>query len=168
MKLDEATPLKIRVSRWAGLVIVALVGSAQYGASLALVLPGWGWSGAAIWLTLSAGLAWCLFIPALVLATRLSLVECIEASLRTMAAGEVILASGTAANLLLWRAGTLCNAEAINLLIVAISNVTMAAALATQLRRRVPVSRTVAVWMLALNGSGAVFFAAFHRICLAI
>lgn len=54
-------PLPFR--RWAGLVFIAIVGSAFYGATLALVLRGWTLQGSALWLTLSAGFAWCVFIP---------------------------------------------------------------------------------------------------------
>ncbi len=145
--------------RWVALVAVAVGGSLLYGASVALVLPHWSFTGAAIWLALSAGLAWCVFIPALWLATRLPLWRCLDSSLATMAAGEVVLFSGALVNLLLWRQGICTHAPLINLVVVGISNVTMAAVLVLELRSyRIPSARTLSLWTLVLNGSGVVFF----------
>jgi hypothetical protein len=145
------------------LLAVAVGGSAIYGASVSLVLPQWSNLGGAIWLTLSAGLAWCVFIPALWFATRLPVWRCIEASLTTMAAGEVVLVSGALANAILWHQGMIAHAVAINFAIVGISNATMATVLVSELRDwRISPSRTLALWMFVLNGSGAVFFAALY------
>ncbi len=153
---------ELPVARWAILVGVAVVGSLFFGASLALVLPHWTFSGAALWLSLSAGLAWCVFIPALTVGGRLGVAESIDASLQTMAAGEVVLTAGTLANLLLARTGGFAHAAPINALIVAISNLAMATVLVRILRDRVPARRAVLLWMLFLNGSGALFFAVLH------
>ncbi len=156
--------MAIPFTRWSLLLAVAVGGSLLYGASLSLVLPGWNLGGAALWLTLSAGLAWGVFIPTLWLATRLPLWRCLDACLLTMAAGEVILASGALVNAVSWWRDLVVNAAMINLLVVGISNVAMAAMLALQLRRSaISLARTLALWMLALNGSGAVFFAALHQ-----
>lgn len=156
--------MAIPFTRWSLLLAVAIGGSLLYGASLSLVLPGWNLGGAALWLTLSAGLAWCILIPALWLATRFPLWHCLDACLVTMAAGEVILASGALVNALLWWQQSTASGALINELVVGISNVAMAAVLALELRRNgTSVARTLTLWMLALNGSGAVFFAALHR-----
>jgi len=144
---------------------VAVCGSLIYGASLAWVLPRWSLQGAAAWLTLSAGLAWCVFIPSLLWSTRITWRECLDACLWTMAAGEVVLVTGALGNGLLARAGGCANAALINALIVALSNIVMAAALTVRLRPRVNAWRTVTLWMLVLNGSGALFFAGLYRFC---
>lgn len=150
---------------WSALILVAVAGSCLYGASLSLVLRDWQTGAAALWLALSAGAAWCVFIPALWWATRRPLTECFDRSLVTMACGEVVLSSGALVNLLLWRAALFENAAPINAVIVAISNVTMCLVLAAQMRSRgVAVWKTLAVWMLALNGSGALFFWLLYRL----
>lgn len=156
------------LGRWAGLTGFAVGGSLLYGASLSIVSPGWTSPAAAAWLALSAGLAWCVFIPALHIITRLPWRRCCDASIVTMAFGEVILVSGALANLLLGMEGAVAYAVSINLLIVGFSNVVMAAMLALQLREHgVPAHRTVTLWMLVLNGAGGVIFWLLHRILLA-
>ena len=147
------------------LIAVAVGGSCLYGASLSLVLPAWRTGAAALWLAVSAGAAWCVFIPVLWRATRQPLPECFDRCLVTMACGEVVLASGALVNLLLWRAALFENAAPINAVLVAISNVAMAIILAAQMRAvGVAVWKTLAVWMLALNGSGALFFRLLYRL----
>lgn len=159
-----ALPLR----RWSVLVGVAIAGSLLFGASLSWVLPGWGTGDAALWLSLSAGLAWCVFIPALHKFTALRWRECFDACLVTMAFGEVVLATGAAVNALLYLHAITSNAVLINCLIVALSNVVMATVLARLLRTRgVVVGRTLALWILTLNGSGAMFFCVLHRALLA-
>ena len=154
----------IPVARWSLLLAVAVGGSMLYGASLGLVLPGWRLGGAALWLTLSAGLAWCVLIPALWFVTRISFHRCLDACLVTMAGGEVVLASGALANAMLWWQDLTANAAPINALVVAVSNIAMAVMLAFQMRRvGIGVARALVLWMLALDGSGAVFFAALYR-----
>ena len=151
--------LRARWKRWFALIAVAVVGSCLYGASLSLVLRDWQTGAAALWLAVSAGAAWCVFIPALWRATRQPLLECLDRCLVTMACGEVVLASGALVNLLLWRAALLESAAPINAAVVALSNVTMFIVVAAQMRSEgVAVWKTLAVWMLALNGSGALFF----------
>ena len=156
-----AFPLK----RWAVLVTSAVGGSLLYGASLAWVSPGWDAGSAAMWLALSAGSAWCVFIPALFAFTELRWRECCDASLLTMAFGAVMLASGALVNALLRLHATTIHAASINCLIVAFSSIVIAAALARLLRTRgVPVARTLTVWMLVFNGSGALFFFALNSV----
>jgi hypothetical protein len=146
------------------LVAVAVGGSCLYGGSLALVSPGWSAGNAAMWLALSAGLAWCVFIPFLWKATRLPLTTCFHACLIAMAGGEVVLTSGALVNVLLAARHVTEHAAGINLAIVGISNVVMLAILGIiLLGHGIPFRRTAAWWMVVLNGSGAVLFAAFFR-----
>jgi len=141
------------------LVTVAVVGSCLYGASLSLVFPAWLASTGAVWLTLSAGFAWCVFIPCLCAITRLPFATCFTACLVAMAAGEVVLVSGALVNVLLRAHGPFEHAVWINGGTIAISNVAMLWFLATGLHRRgVAFLTTITAWMLILNGSGAVLF----------
>jgi hypothetical protein len=73
----HALPLK----RWSALIAVAIGGSLLFGTSLSWVLPGWDADRAAAWLAFSAGLAWCVFVPALYMFTELRWRECFDASL---------------------------------------------------------------------------------------
>jgi hypothetical protein len=145
---------------WIALIAIAVVGSALFGASLSLVLPVWnGWSGAA-WLVLSAGLAWVVFIPALSWISGEALAVCFHVSLLTMAGGEAVLVIGAALNLALSLVSATAHAVVINYTIVACSNVVMIAILATLLSRRgVPAWKSIAVWLVALNGTGTLLFA---------
>lgn len=162
-----ARPSAIPCARWIVLIAFATGGSLLFGASLSLVLPQWSAGAAALWLALSAGLAWCVFIPVLRFAAGLRWWESIDASLVTMAFGEVVLTAGALANFLLWRQGVTAHAALINGLVVALSNLVMVTVLARLLQPRgVSARRSFALWMLALNGSGAVFFLALHRVFL--
>jgi hypothetical protein len=161
---DISAILPARWKRWSALIMVAVAGSCLYGASLSLVLGDWRTGAAAVWLAASAGAAWLVFIPTLWQTTGRSLPECFDRSLVTMACGEVVLTSGALVNLLLWRTAVLENAAAINAAVVAVSNLTMFIALAGQMRSGgVPVWKSLLVWMLALNGSGALFFWLLYR-----
>lgn len=154
------TPAQTPWRLWTALVAFAVVGSCIFGASLSLVLPGWELARTAGWFALSAGLAWCIFIPVLRLWFGVPWVRTVHAALVTMAGGEVVLCSGALVNVVLATQQPIANAGALNAVTVAISNVAMCALLAGQLRHDgVRVWQTIAVWMLVLNGSGAVFFA---------
>lgn len=151
--------------RWSALAAVAVGGSLLYGASLTWVLPDWEPVRSALWFALAAGLAWGVFIPALYTFTSLRWRECCDASLATMAFGEVVLVSGALVNALLQWHAISSDPAFINGLIVALSNIVMATALARLLRPRgVPTGRTLLLWMLTLNGSGAASFLALHSI----
>lgn len=141
---------------WGLLSAVAVGGSLLYGASLSRVLPGWQVGGSALWLALAAGVSWCVFGPALVIVTKQPARVCIHACLVTMAYGEAVLAFGALLNLL----GILRPvAAAGNLAVVSISNAVMAAILTLQMRRRgIPARRTLPLWVIALNGTGAILF----------
>jgi hypothetical protein len=152
-----AEPLPLRL--WSLLAAVAIGGSCLYGGSLSLVFPSWKMSAGALWLALSAGLAWVVFIPSLCGVTRLPFAVCLHVCLVAMGGGEVVLASGAIVNALLRLHQVTEFAVWINAGIVAISNVAMLVLLAAELQRRgVPVRRTAATWVFILNGSGAVFF----------
>jgi hypothetical protein len=154
-------PLPLR--KWLTLTGVAIGGTCLYGASLSLVLPSWNLLTAAVWLAVSAGAAWGVFIPLLHGITRVPFLTCFDACLTTMAGGEVVLMSGALVNGLLCELHVTAHALWINAAIVAISNLAMLAILARLLwRRRVPPRITAALWMLILNGSGAIAFAALY------
>ena len=160
---EFAAPLSLRW--WALLLAVAVGGSCVYGGSLSLVLVKWNAGAAAAWLAVSAGLAWCVFIPSLSWLTRLPLGVCFHVCLIAMGGGEVVLTSGALVNVLLRLQHATEHAVAINAGIVAVSNVVMVVLLAVELHRRgVPMGRTFAAWMLILNGSGALLFAALYRL----
>ena len=167
--VGQASKVSVRLT-WpirALLVAVAVGGSCLYGASLSWTLPGWSAGGSAVWMAVSAGLAWLVFIPALAIVARRSLACCLDASLLAMAVGEVVLIAGAGMNALVLMRPSAAVAIALNSFIVAFSNITMAAFLAVQLRWvQVPPSRTLLAWCFILNGSGAVTFVAFHHFLL--
>ena len=149
---------------WLALVLLAVAGSCLYGASLAWVLAGWKAIGAAVWLAASAGLAWCVFIPSLRWALGIRWEHCIHVPLVTMAGGAVVLCSGALLNAAMAVQHATAHAALVNAGLVAISNGAMAALLAGQLwLRGVPVRQTLALWLLVLNGSGALFFTLLSR-----
>lgn len=152
---------------WALLTGIAFIGSFIYGASLSLVLPQWRPTTGALWLALSAGLGWCLFGPVLVAVARRSAFTCAHACLITMAYGEMVLVAGAILNLLLYLANftVVISPGVFNLAWVALSNVVMATMLTVQLNAiGVPYWKTLATWMLVLNGTGALFFWVFQRL----
>lgn len=155
-----------RLGQWAILTAIAFGGSAFFGASLAAAIPGWDLAKGALWLTVSAGTGWLLLGPTLIWITRLPIVPLIQACLVAMAIGEGVLACGAIPNWIghgngfdpVWQ----------NSLVVAISNVAMAASLALQLRRfGVPVGKTLLAWFLVLDGGGALAFWIFYRVIFA-
>jgi hypothetical protein len=149
------------------LVAFAVGGSCLYGASLSWTMPDWRAGDSAVWMALSAGLAWLIFIPALAFVTRRSLRCCLDASLLAMAVGEVVLIAGAGINALVLMRANPTVSIAVNSSIVALSNITMAAFLTVQLRRvQVPPRRTLLAWCFILNASGAVAFVAFHHFLL--
>ena len=138
------------------LLALAVAGSLIYGASLTAVFPAWSRGGAAAWLAISAGLAWCLFGPVLLRIARKPWRVCLLACLVSMAFGEAILLTGAGLNALgLTRAAP----AGANWLIVIVANVTMAVTLVLQMRvLGVPAGSIVAAWCGVLNGGGALLF----------
>lgn len=138
--------------------MIAVVGSFLYGASLSLVLE-WSAVGGALWLAISAGAGWCVFIPALIAITKLRGVSCVHASLVTMAYGEGILTLGALLNVALWWAAAPIDAALLNYGTIALSNLVMAATLAAQLQAIGGRIWTVLLtFFLVLDGAGAVIF----------
>lgn len=152
---------------WVALGAIALGGSLLFGAALGTSSPAWRAGRGAAWLALSAGLSWLLFGPLLVLVTRRGVLTCAHACLVTMAYGEMVLVPGAA---LLWlRAswpGLVSLSPAVwSAGLVGVSNVAMAAVFAAQMSAlRVPLWRSLACWLVALDGSGALLFALFARL----
>ena len=164
MSLDARRRSAPPLGLWTALVGFAVVGSCVFGASLSLVLPAWDMARTAGWFAVSAGLAWCVFIPGLRFCLGVPWLRACHVALVTMAGGEVILCSGAFANILLTVTHSTAHAGVFNTGTVAISNVAMCLLLAAQLRGDgIPARRTVAAWMLVLNGSGALFFALLFR-----
>lgn len=146
---------------WAGLVAIAVGGSFLYGASLSFVFPQWHPVAGAVWLALSAGLGWCVLGPALILFCRRNPFTLAHACMVAMAYGEGVLVIGAAFNLLLARfpSGSPLSPLSFNIGLNVVGNLTMATILALQLRAvQVPIWKTLLLWMLFLNGSGALFF----------
>ncbi len=164
---EPPTLSTLPVSTWAGLVGIAVGGSAVYGASLSRRFPRWRPTSGALWLALSAGFGWCVFGPTLLLVTRRNALTCAHACLVTMAYGEAVLVSGALANLLHTCSppGNQIDPLRFNLATVGLSNVVMATVLVLQLRELgVPARTTLLLWMVALNGSGALLFRLFQQV----
>lgn len=142
-ELNSARPVPVPLSTWAGLVVIAVAGSLLYGASLVRLFPTLQLQSSALYFTLSAGLAWCLFIPALVAGTQRSLAVVAQVCLVSMTYGEAVLLSGALLNLLGMMTGPPTMQVGVT---VAMSNVVMAATLAFQLLAAgVPVWRSLAL-----------------------
>ena len=151
------------LSRWALLTSVVLIGSAWYGGSVAHAL-GIDFSRGALWLVASTGISWCIFGPLLIAVTRKSAIDCADACLVTMVAGIAVLSIGGMVNVA--AAGVSgFHAAPFNWAVVGVSNVMMAVVLAKRLGRlRVPWPSTIAVWLLGLDGVGAVMFYLFRHL----
>ncbi len=165
-RLQEFEQVQVMPYRlWSSLVGIAVGGSGLYGASLSLVQSQWRPAKSGLWLALSAGLSWCLFIPILALLTRRRLRDCFHACLVTMAYGETVLVNGAGLNILLRLFKCRKDLSArINFGVVGISNIVMAIMLTQQLRElHIPAWKTLLLWLLCLNGSGILFFSVFQH-----
>jgi len=145
---------------WIGFALIAIVGSALYGGSLAIAIPQIDLIKGALWLTLSAGFAWLIFGPGLVWLSKKPLLTCAHACLVTMAYGEGVLLVGALLNVVIARSGLKPPFSiAFNFGWVALSNLVMLAALCLQLKTiSVPLWKSLLGWFLLLDGSGALFF----------
>lgn len=145
---------------WMALTIIAIVGSCIYGASLSLVLPDWQPTGGALWILLSAGLGWFVFGPSLIYITKKNIFICAQACMITMAYGEGVLTIAALVNLFLYfNLPVSLDLASLNFIMVVISNIVMATVLTLQMQAiQVAWWKSLLTWMLALNGSGAVFF----------
>lgn len=164
---DAPTLATLPYGAWGALAGIAVAGSGLYSASLALVLPAWRPTRGALWLALSAGSGWLVFGPTLVLVSRRNPFSLAHACLVTMAYGEAVLGAGATINALLALTALPRRVAPgpFNLAWVGLSNVVMATALTMQLRViGVPARRTLLLWVIGLDGSGALFFALFRRL----
>lgn len=144
---------------WAALIVIAVTGSCVFGGSLALFFPEWDMHRGALWITLSAGLAWCLFIPLLSIFTRQKLSVVLHASLVTMAYGEAVLIAAAFLNVISYGLKIPLPAANFNLAAVGVSNLVMLVGLALPLSvLGVRIATTALAWVVLLNGSGALFF----------
>jgi hypothetical protein len=151
-----------RFRHWALLIAIAFAGSAFYGASLAYALGETGLSGGAAWLVVAAGLSWCIFAPMLIAVTGRKPLACAYECLVTMAYGEAVLAAGTVVNFAS-HALAAFPAASFNWAWIALSNVVMAWVLMTRFRSAgVPWWKTLAAWIVGLDGAGAVLFWIFR------
>ena len=145
---------------WGLLAFLAVAGSLLYGASLVLALPAGSWSYAALALASSAGLAWVLFGIVLVGITRKPAAHLAHASLVAMMFGEAVLELGVIANFLL---RDFAGALALNVAIVALSNIVMLAVLIAQLRViGIRPATVAALWVGILNTAGLAIFRLFY------
>ena len=151
---------------WSVFFLIAVFGSLLFGASLSLVFPGLELGAGALLILLSAGLGWFVFGPLLLLVSKKPPLLCAHACMVTMVYGEAVLALGALGNLILWAAGlALYLATPWNALALLVGNITMGAVLASQLRALgVPLRSTLLLWLIGLNGSGALFFWFFSRV----
>lgn len=163
LALSQELRLGLRppVVLWIELAAIAVAGSLAYGASLALagavdsgILP------VAARFTAAAALAWLVFLPVLALALRQPVAVALQACLVSMAYGEGVLLAGAAANVLAAAAGGgSAGLFGMNILVVLAANAAMAAGLVSQLSAlRFPPAACLALWIVVLNGAGAVLF----------
>ena len=152
---------------WSSLLLLAVFGSLAFGASLALAAQdGASWQ-LAFWFAGSAGAAWCVFIPATIRLSGESWRRCVQIALITMVVGEIVLISGAALHLLLWFGALAPAGPALHITAVALSNIAMATAFTLQFRAcGIGPWKPLVWWMLILNGTGALFFAAGQSLLL--
>jgi hypothetical protein len=150
---------------WALLCGIAFGGSLIYGSSLVSMKDVLVSTGGALWVTASAGFAWCIFGPTLIFVTGKHPLILAHACLTTMAYGEMVLLAGALSNLLIAMTDIGNEYAGVwNFVIVALSNIVMLTMLTLQLKSiGVPHWKTILCWMLVLNGSGAVFFSMFKN-----
>lgn len=151
---------------WIALTVIAVVGSCLYGASLSLVLPDWQPTGGALWILLSAGLGWFIFGPSLIYITKKNIFICAQACMITMAYGEGVLTIAALVNLFLYfNLPVSLDLAMLNFTMVVVSNIVMATVLTLQMQAiQVAWWKSLLTWMLALNGSGVVFFYLLRQI----
>lgn len=110
-------------------------------------------------MTLSAGLSWCLLGAALAVVTSKRLETLAHAALVSMAAGEVVLLLMASANVVFYSDAHRNLAWSANLVGLVVTNLLMAGVLAWQLGEvEVPVWKTLATWLLVLDGGGLFLF----------
>ena len=160
---SQVSAINVVLARWALLTSIVVIGSAWYGASVAHAL-GITYSRGALWLIASTGLSWCVFGPFLIAVTRKSAVECADACLVTMTAGIAVLAIGGIVNMTATGAHGF-SATVFNCAWVGFSNIVMAIVI---VRRFASIGviwyKTLGVWVLGLDGAGAIMFWLFRHL----
>lgn len=164
--LDSLSSRNLPYVIWLALTTIAITGSCLYGASLSLVLPAWKPTGGALWILLSAGLGWFVFGPTLIFVSKKSIFTCAHACMVTMAYGEGVLSLAALVNLIIaFNLPVSFDIGILNFLMVVVSNIVMALVLTLQMQAiSVAWYKSLLSWMLALNGSGAIFFWIFQKI----
>lgn len=156
--------IDIPLRRWLSQGVLAVGGSLAYGASLGLAIHHGRVLQTAVWVMLSAGLSWLVFIPALALAARRSFFLCLDRCLLAMAWGEVVLLAGAGVNLLLGYTH-LMSPVPFNIVCVAVSNIVMTSVISRRMSSLgIPLLKTIFLWLVALNGSGALSFYLFRSL----
>jgi len=151
------------LTRWALLTSIVFAGSAWYGASVAHAL-GISYSHGALWLIASTGLSWCIFGPLLIAVTRKTAIDCADACLVTMTAGIAVLAVGGIVNISMTGAPGF-GAATFNQTWVGLSNIVMAAVIVRRFSLlNVAWYKTLAIWVLGLDGAGALMFWLFRHL----
>ena len=160
---EKPTTLQSLAVRWTWLTILVFAGSAWYGGSVAHAL-GITFDRGALWLIASTGLSWCIFGPLLMAVTRKDAIACADACLVTMAVGVAVLAVGGLVNVA--AAGTSgFSVAAFNWVWVGLSNVVMAFVIVRRFSLlSVAWYRTLAVWIVGLDGVGALIFWLFRHL----
>lgn len=159
-------------SAWTPMVFIAFLGSALFGASAVAGLRQFSSvQDGATWLIVSAGLAWVIFGPLLVLISRRRIRTCAHACLVTMTYGEFVLFAGAIVNVLFQVVLYFTRIDSplhawpvyVSFAIVGISNIVMASILTIQMEALgVPGWKTLLAWFLFLDGIGAGLFYAFY------
>lgn len=150
-------------TRWFGLGAGAVGGSLIYGSGLGLALPGNAARRGALRVTFATGPSWIILgvISWLLLRPRgISLWALAQCCLVTMNYGIAVLLGGTPGNVALAANEHQHLALRYNLLLIALSNVTMIWVFVRQLHALgVPRWQAGLLWMVLLNGCGAALFA---------
>lgn len=158
-----AQPQALPWGRWLGLGAGAVVGSLVYGASLGAALPKGSAVSSALKLTLATGPSWLLLGLGSWLFLRprqITLWQLAQACLVTMDYGIAVLLAGSPINLLLAAKQKHSISKAVNLGLIFLSNSCMLWLFVRQLKALgLPAWQAVLLWMLLLNGCGALLFA---------
>lgn len=153
--------------RWIAYTLIAFGGSAVYGASLSALFPRWDLQSGVLWIIFSSGLGWLVLGTGMIIGFRrkLSILTMTDICMVTMAYGILVLMLASFVNMLaLFVLPSSHFMTVLNFLMIAASNITMAAVFANRLRRHgVSVLYAVLMWIVLLDGSGAIFFWKLER-----
>jgi hypothetical protein len=155
-------PQELPWGSWLGMGAGAVLGSLVYGTSLGAALPNGSSSRAALGMTLATGPSWLLLGLGSWLFLRprqISLWQLAQICLVTMNYGIAVLLAGSPVNLALATSNQRSVSKPFNLGLIFLSNSCMLWLFVRQLKALdVPVWQAVLLWMLLLNGCGAVLF----------